>query len=219
VRYRLILLTDGRGLLQDTLESFLAHVRPRPAQVYAHADGQAGFDELAQVIAATYTRVAPVWNVGGTTTQQGFCSAVAECWAQAALAGVDFIYWLEDDFLHERDVDLEDFAAALLDNPQLAQMALCRPPANVHERTAGGLVASRPGEFTDRGGWLEHRAYWTTNPSLFRRALADNFGWPLEPECEGLFGAALRATDHTFGLWGSGEPWVDHVGVRAGKGY
>jgi hypothetical protein len=40
VRYRLILLTDGRGLLQDTLESVLAHVRPRPAQVYAHADAR-----------------------------------------------------------------------------------------------------------------------------------------------------------------------------------
>ena len=219
MKYRLILLTDGRGLLRSTLESFLEHVRPRPAQVYAHADGQAGFDELAQVIAAVYTRVAPVWNVAGDTTRQGFCNAVAECWKQAQLPGVDYVFHLEDDFKFLEDVDLAQLAAPLEADPLLAQMALCRQPVNAAEIAAGGLTASRPGEFAAREGWLEHRSYWTTNPSLFRRELSLSQVWPTEPQCEGLFGIQLREHGYSFGLWGDGRPMVEHVGERSGHGY
>jgi hypothetical protein len=123
-------------------------------------------------------------------------------------------------------------------------MALIRDVANADEAKAGGLVASRPGEFEQRylspegfsyprhaepvqglGAipWLEQRSYFTTNPSLMRRAFMaeqpflDDGG----PYCEGRYGIRLRDLGYTFGAWGSGEEWVAHMGVRdaSGTGY
>ena len=239
--YRLIVLTDGRGLLAGTLASFAAHVSPAPAEVYIHGDGEAGVREAYDAAAHFGPALSPNWTVGGTTERQGFCSAVAECWEEAGQPGPGFVYWLEDDFLHTRDVDLRELAWVLAHDAELAQIALCRGPANEHEERAGGLVASRPDEYQQETAWfdkfngppedlrsshelverpwLRHRSYWTTNPSLFRKALAAAHPWPAVPKCEGLFGASLRQIGFSFGLWGSGEPWVDHVGHRQGKGY
>jgi hypothetical protein len=45
--------------------------------------------------------------------------------------------------------------------------------------------------------------------------------WPADvaAECEGRFGFELVERGYEFGYWGNGERWVDHIGVRTGKGY
>jgi hypothetical protein len=43
----------------------------------------------------------------------GFCASVTAGLARAARPGVEYIYWLEDDFLHTRGVHLEAIAATL----------------------------------------------------------------------------------------------------------
>lgn len=156
---------------------------------------------------------------------------------RAVEATYTHVFWLEHDFLITRMVNLDELALVLDREPKLAQMALMRDAVNAEEKAAGGLFESRPGQYeprmtkgesywldTDRitkmHEWLEHRAYLTTNPSLMRRDFMAAHPWPDYPErCEGRFGIDLVSAGYTFGVWGRGEPWCSHVGVRTGDGY
>jgi len=218
VRYALALLTSpGReDCLERTLASFERNVRPRPSELVCHVDGGGRLPPLLYGSEA-WTGVA-----GGR--RRGFCEATATLWWLAAESSCPWVFWLEDDFELVRAVDLTALARVLLGEPHVAQMSLCRQAVNSEEIAAGGLVASRPGAYVRRGSaaaWLEHREYWTTNPSLFRTQLARSFPWPTEQHCEGVFThgllASLPAT--SFGVWGVGDVWAEHIGVRQGAGY
>ena len=88
---------------------------------------------------------------------------------------------------------------------------------------AGSLVAANPGMFHPRAGWMEHTGFWTTNPSLIPYATLRDYDWPDDGagQCEGRFGIRLKADARTFGYWGNGDTWVEHLGTRdgTGKGY
>jgi hypothetical protein len=224
LNYRLVIITNGRvDCLTRTLESFKQMVRPRPKSVVMFDDGEASMK----------TGGLPDWTLTfgliGTYLSSkkpvGFCGATRAAWAEAAKPGADFIYWLEDDFLHKRAVDLIDLAVVLQNQPQLTQMAFVRNPVNSEEIEAGGYINLRPDAYIRRGDggmkWLEHTFNWTTNPALIpRRVLVEN-EWPVEEQCEGKFGFQIRADrpGATFGLWGNGEEWVEHFCDREGFGY
>lgn len=226
MRYRLIVITHGgeetAGQLADTIHSFYQHVTPAPVDKVLVEDGPpkpswCWADE----------RLSTGWS-----GPHGFCVATSAGWAAgAACHDVDFVYWLEHDFIHLRPVNLEALAAPLAADPMLAQMQMMRDAVNEAERAAGGLYESRPGQYLPRderinfGGiygpsWLEHTSYLTTNPCLMRRDFMAAHPWPeYESECEGRFGIDLVAAGYRFGVWGGGEPWVKHVGSRTGFGY
>ncbi len=222
MRYRLIVLTHGGDshtpILRNTLGSFEEMVTPQPAEKWLVEDGEPKTWEFPG-----FKRVST-----GVKGPHGYCSACEVGWEIAAVPGVDFVYWLEYDFLHERPVNLLHLAWVLLKHTEVAQMSLMRQPVNEQEVKAGGIVKASPDEFVSRrtdsarGGrhsWLEQGKYWTTNPALFRRQIADRVEWPLEDGCEGRVTVALRHQGYSFGIWGSGEEWVRHVGVRSGFGY
>lgn len=237
MRYRLVLVTDGReGLLERTLDSFLHRVTPQPSSVVC-------VDDSADRIYGTYLEdllpgAFPEGVVIASHPRRlGFCDAVATGWKYAAGEGLigleddafnndfEYVYWLEDDFLHSRGVDLRELAFILDREPHVAQMALYRNPVNREEVAAGGYMNVFPEAYARRGDgatrWWETERCFTTNPSLFRRTLAAEHSWPTERFCEGLFGFQLREQrpGTTFGIWGDGTTWVEHIGVRAGKGY
>lgn len=240
MKYVLVALTHGAAEpLADTLASFRTHVQPAPEVLYLHGDGE-------QAQGATYEwATSHAWpgmlmSLGGSYEPEGFCAATRESWLTvAAFPDVDYVFWLEHDFRFLRHVDLADLAALLDANPRLAQVALMRDAVNEQERAAGGLFESRPGQYEPRdvktfydpigeglvrgwdvATWLEQKAYFSTNPSLMRRAFMAENPWPVYgSECEGKFGIDLLARGYTFGVYGSGEPWVEHVGVRTGSGY
>jgi hypothetical protein len=225
--------------LDATLASFRANVTPEPEQTYLYCDGL--FATLRHGWEARRHRDRV--DLLSSPVQRGFCSATATLWQWAVEPGVDYVFWLEHDFVLLRPLDLRPLAVVLDADRRLAQMALVRGPVSPDEVAAGGLVASRPGEFVPRepypsdilgslcagpgagvemrATWLEHRSYFTTNPSLMRRDFMVEH--PLlddgDPACEGRYGIGLRDAGFTFGAWGDGEPWVDHVGVRSGHGY
>lgn len=216
MRYALMLITHGGAPhLAEVLESFAEHVAPRPYVRMALVDGlgrQPALEPLGP------------WYVRCLREKQGFCRATGSAWQWCRMqTDVDWIVWLENDLRIDRPVDLTALAAVLDDNPLVAQMALMRQPVNAAEHAAGGVVASRPGEFTARqhpaGGWLEQRSYWTTNVSLFRQSLTVEQEWPDGPGCEGRFGIQLRDVGYSFGMWGDGEPWTTHLGDRDPKGF
>lgn len=160
----------------------------------------------------------------------GFAAAIATGWA--AVAGADFVFHAEHDFVYDRPVPVPDMMRLLDWRPYLAQVSLMRQPVNDAEVVAGGVVASRPGEFTDLHDgdlrWMEQRSYFTTNPSLYRGSLCDE-GWPQVPQSEGRFSHHLlehgfgniAGPEVRFGVLGSSAdpPAVTHIGQRQGTGY
>ncbi len=244
MNYRLVVLTHGDGpTLEDTLDSFGDHVQGRPpTDVVIVRDGP-GYTYVP-----SWQRHVPTWRVLQVAPGPvGFCKATAYAWACGAAPGPEFVFYLEHDFRITRPVYLVAMAAVLDANPQLVQMALMRDAVNDAEKAAGGLFESRPGQYERRsthipleaspfrgsgaGGrvidpgvvtadWLEHRAYATTNPSLMRRQFMADHPWPdYDAECEGRFGIDLVLSGYSFGVWGTGEPWVEHIGARTGFGY
>lgn len=214
--YHLAVLTHGEGpTLKDCLESFGEHVTPLPESTTVFRDGR-GFSHMPR------WRHVSCMQVDGH--QVGFCRASAALWEQATAAArirdLGFVFWLEHDFVFERDVDLEQLAVPLAIDGNLAQMAFMRDAVNHEERAAGGLYESRRDQYLSRGDWLAHSAYFTTNPSLMTTCFMRANPWPdFRDQCEGRFGAQLLDRGYYFGAWGDGAPWVRHVGKRTGFGY
>lgn len=136
----------------------------------------------------------------------------------------DFVFLTEDDFRLERDVDLDRLARVLDANPHLVQVALLRDACYPRERELGGILGHPLDEFDFRrdgpDAWLEHRRFFTLNPSLIRRSLTGT-PWPTVQHSETAFGnRVFRDPAAKSALWGEGEAWVTHLGeVRAGIGY
>lgn len=163
--------------------------------------------------------------------RQGCAGAIRAAWARlAADSGARFVFHLEQDFVLSRRVDLADLAALLDTHPELAQVALRRQPCNPLEEAAGGVVEQHPDWYTDRKDeaghrWLEHSAYWTCNPCLYRTDLLLRYSWPEHRPgrySEDTFTETLRR-DGTpqlsgdrvrFAYWGARDSgiWVRHIG-------
>ena len=195
LRYTLAVLTHGTGpTLTESLESFNACVSPAPDEFVLHRD-----------------------------PGDGFCVATHALWDKAILAGNDYVFWLEHDFVILRPVDLNQLAAVLNSDPRLSQVALMRDAVSEPEKKAGGLFESRQGATRwdrEEWGYTQTDYVLTTNPSLMRTQFMAANPWPDYPaECEGRFGIDLRERGFVAGVWGDGSPWVRHIGIRDGHGY
>jgi hypothetical protein len=218
VRYGLLLVTHGDAPhMETTLESAFLNLHPLPSTLYAVVDGPDSRLPSNEFLGP--------WHITQHASQHGFCRSCRTGWKlarkQAYEDNLDFVFWLENDFRLLRPVPITDMAEALDEHRHVAQMALMRQAVNDREVDAGGVVESRPGAFHDRAGWMEHLEFWTTNPSLIPTRTFDAFDWPVESRCEGLFGLWAKQQGATFGYWGDGGVWVEHIGHRdgSGKGY
>lgn len=198
----------GGELRRATVESWHAH-----AQHY----------ELTRLI-----------EVDDTHGALGFCTAIRYAWARLRETAVpfDYVFHLEEDWRFDRAFSVAHMSRLLLVEPQVAQVALRR---GVEPSEHGVQVIDRfPDEFTDRvtgmiglglparsQEWLEHRLFWTTNPSLYAREIVDDFDWPPEPRCEARFTELMRAEGRTFAYWGDrhDDPWITHTGADRGAGH
>ena len=222
MRYLLVVVTHGDNTycLPQTVTAFNAHATPAPVATLLMKDGD------CDGIRVPPPRLVEIRN----NTQQGFCVTTETAWRFAASwPNIDYVFWLEHDFLLTRPVDLTNLATLLHLDAKIAQVALMRNAVNHMEQAAGGLFESRRGEYTqdmfdtpETGlhGFLRHRSYFTTNPNLMRRDFMEQHPWPPYPDrCEGRFGADILNGGYQFAVWGDGEPWVEHIGVRDGFGY
>lgn len=196
----LLVISDRPHLLQETLLSAAQHL---PAFHHlVHVDDQA--HEL------------------------GFAGAIQEGWDRVLATDADFIFHLEGDFTFNQRVPLDFMVRELTHGGgDLAQIALLRQPWNQAEREAGGIIELDPGAYTPTRArvaphrLLTHRKFWTTNPSLYPRWVAER-GWPQQPQSEGIFGIRLfeDLPECRSAFWGDGTPWVTHIGhERTGHGY
>lgn len=213
--YRLCILTNGRPCLRETIEAFRWRVTPTPAEVVVFDDG--GTQETHKRMTAWHA--IPAKTVYSSESL-GFCRATRALWREASKPGPEFVWWLEDDQVIQQKVDVEAMAEVLRANPRLAQMGLMRQPVNSEEIAAGGCRALRPDQYEERDGWLESTTNFSTGCSLIRREFMLDQPWPsYDHSCEGRYSIELLAKGYKFAVWGLGEPWVKHVGVRSGHGY
>lgn len=222
MNYALAFLTQhGREYeAAETLASFERAVTPKPVVAVCHTDGPG-------VSNPPFLYESMGWISSHATKQEGFCRATATLWN--AVAGldtvVDWVFWLEDDFRFIRAIDLLDIAHVMTEEPALAQMAFMRQPCNTDEVRAGSYIAVNPDAYRKKGSgnvaWFEHSHHWTTNPSLIKREVIAAHAWPENTYCEGYFGSQIQRdrSGTSFGIWGVGDPWIEHFGVRRGSGY
>lgn len=223
MKYVLSVLTHGSNadMVQGAADSFAANVWPSPTASLVVQDGPCALPPATQD-----------WVRLTLPEQQGFCRASDAMWKAsiglAANVGATHVFWLEHDFRFVKQVPLQLLADLVDADPSLAQMSLMRGAVNDEERAAGGVVGKHANAGSpfqthrDRAGnpWLSHTAYFTTNPSVMTTSFMATNPWLGEStECEGKFGISLREHGYMFGVFGSGEPWVEHVGVRSGFGY
>ena len=221
MKVALVVFTDGRfQCLERTLYTLDQCVDYRFDYLIAiddSADPEYG---------AAADTILPGWTVVHNEHRYGFCGAVDRGW-RSVPEDATHVFHLEDDFQFECPVDIEAMGRVLDARPYLVQLALKRQPWNDEERAAGDLVWGRPEDFiehTDGLGhyWVEHRNYFTTNPSLMAAHWVRG-GMPLVPECEGKFGITLKADPaNRFAYWGrfADPPRVTHIGnERVGNGY
>jgi hypothetical protein len=236
VSVALLVITDGRD---DYLRRAVASVYSVAglygpiAERWMYDD--TGDDAYRRELADRY----PGWRHINAGPRQGCAGAIRAAWAQLR-TGSDarFVFHLEQDFVLRRPVDLPALAQLLDDHPEVAQVALRRQPCNPLEEAAGGVVEQHPDWYTDRTEpgrqWLEHRAFFTCNPCLYRRDLLQ-LGWPHHVDgrySEDTFHQTLLR-DGTpqvpgdqvrYAFWGArnGGVWVEHIGHarhQHGKGY
>lgn len=216
-------MTDGRKeLIAQTIPSFLENASYPPTYAYIFDDS--GDSDYQKWLFETFN-----FDVVYDDHRKGFAGAVRGAWkflSQLPTHFPEFIVHLEDDFLFNRQVDIQAMIDVLESRPYLKQMALRRQPWNVQEKAAGGVVEHRRREFTEVTDgphtWLEHRCFFTCNPSIYRRSLT-SMGWPLGSRSEWrLTKQLLQKRDTRFGYFGgfdSGEACF-HIGnERKGKGY
>ncbi len=161
----------------------------------------------------------------GPDRHVGYGTAMQSLWRYLdTRANGSYIFSVEDDFLYERDVDLEPMIDTLIDHPELRQVALLRDAYYPRELEAGGVLESLPTPVELQNHrpfpFVTHRDHFTANPSLFRRSLVKT-PWPGGSSSERHFGdVVLRDPDARFAYWGSGEPWIRHIGAtRAAARY
>lgn len=200
--------------LRETLTTFDRYVSYRPAVKIVCADG------ADSVLPDNGKWIADISN-----ERMGFCSTTRRAWNLSRELILEYnlthIFWLENDFRFIRPVSLHLLENVLAKNKNISQMALIRNSVNGKERSSGGLLGTMNGEFTKHGSWIEHSRFWTTNPSLIRSDVIQSLSWDELPEseCEGHFGFRVKESGMTFGYWGSGEVWVEHMGNRSVDGF
>lgn len=222
----LLVMTDGRrDCIAATIPSALANLSGPITHRIIHDDS--GDPEYRGWLADTF----PTFEIIGGD-RAGFGGAIRRAWARLVTRAMvpraeRFVFHVEDDFTFNRPVDLTELAEVLDHQADLVQLALRRQPWNPQERAAGGVVEQHPDDYLERTDgahrWLEHRRFFTTNPSLYRHELCHHT-WPAGANSEGHFTHQLLVArpQYRFGFWGardSGE-WVTHIGnERVGAGY
>lgn len=219
----LVVITDGRDeWLQETIASARANLLGPIGERWMYDDS--GDEAYRAELRKRY----PGFHHFDAGPRQGFGGAIRAAWARLRESSTaPLIFHLEQDFTFNRMVNLNAMATVLEQQPHLVQMALRRQPWNQSERDAGGIIEQHPDDYAEAcdgvNTWLEHRRFFTTNPSLYRRDLILDHDWPDVEHSEGVFTHQLLADpDLRFAFWGTRRlpPWVEHVGRdRVGTGY
>lgn len=214
-------ITDGRrDCIARTIPSLEAALDVEPdRRVIVDDSGDPGYRAFLE-------RTFPHWELRAHGSRIGHAETMRDAWTIVDELDPELVLHVEDDFLFVEPLELEAMARILELRPPLCQIALRRQAWFPSELRAGGIVEKAPDDFEDRADgelrWLEHRRFFTTNPTLYRRDLVE-LGWPTGARSERRFGELVFADpDVRSGYFGAREegPRVIHIGdERVGHGY
>lgn len=224
----LCVLTNGRDdLLERTLASFDEHVTGNIVRRILHDD--TGDPDHLAMLRDTYGR--RFHQIVGHSKRLGQDKAIITARRQLRRdrrsIKFRYVFWQEDDFEYQSDVDLDVLARVLDERPYLLQLALKRQPWWQNEVAAGKTFDRFPDDYpevrSDWGAtWCEHTKWFTHNPNLQRASLLDTT-YPTGKHHEWRFSRLLAARKGVrFGYWGERDapPIVEHTGTtRVGTGY
>lgn len=213
----LLVMTDGRReYIRDTIRSASCNLEGPfgPLFMYDDSADEANHEWLRNNF--------PSFKLFYKETRQGFGGAINSAWEFMKDYEFEYIFHLEDDFTFNRKIPVDDMIQKLVENPNVYQMALRRQAWNREEMRVGGVIQRWPDQFHQQNGFMTHRLFFTTNPSLYRRSLIETRTYPNIKDAEGHFTLEITGSDPNavFGFWGdkTDPPWVNHNGVKRGKG-
>lgn len=162
----------------------------------------------------------PDFNVVCHEQRRGLAGAVQSAWDSVS-DDVDFVFHLEDDFLFNTPINIDDMIELLDSNNHLVQMALVRAPVNPPEEEVGGFVFQNLDSYHQKNGFFEHGRLFTLNPCLYPKSTI-KIGWP-EHGGESEFTQKVHEVNPNFlfGFFGDiyDKPKVTHIGGRRSEGW
>lgn len=211
-------MTDGRDdYLRHAVASGFSMLKGPITEFWMHDDsGDETHRDYLRTEYPTFTHI-------GSGPRRGFGGAYNHVWATLkSQSRAKYIFNLEDDFIFNREIPLLDIIQKLEEHPHLYQLALRRQAWSSEEIQAGGIIERWPTQFHQQDGWILHKLFFTTNPSLYRKSLVDERDYPVVKDAEGHFflGIVNSDPDAQFGYWGekTDAPWVNHIGSHRQPG-
>lgn len=214
-------ITDGReGLLEQTLRSFHDKVSyPFVDKLIVNDCVEPSFKKSVDNLANFYGL-----RVIHHEEKRGFAGVYDTAWKN--LFDADYYFGVEDDFVFNEKINIQELVFILQYNRNLAQVCLKRQAWNEEEMKAGGIIEQWPDLYEQNvvGSvkWCEHRLFYSTNPNLTPRHIVLK-GWPLAPKSESVFSQQLFRNPNIKCAYFGGKfdkPSVTHIGnVRVGINY
>ena len=220
MRYALVVLSNGRPLVEQAMAAVREHVTPAPAvTLIADDTGDPGYEAWLR----------ERWPDARYDCHRhlGHGPAMARAWRAAQHLDSDWLLWLEEDMVFTTAIDLE-VVADVVQRSGVMQMVFKRPAHFPLELEHGGMLERfGRGAFTEQvthgHPWLEHRLFYSLNPHLVNRRVLARYRWPAVPNSEHHFSRMVfRHPGARVGMWGrwEDEPVVLHTGTeRTGTGY
>lgn len=221
---RLVFTNGRREYLERTIESFNKNMSP-VAHTIVSDDSQdihfgAWLDDNFK---------GDGFTVLHHSSKLGLCLSIQDAWSAIPEDGpYHYVQHLEEDFVLDRPVDLEEVCEVLFYHPHLAQIWFMRHPWYAAEVEAGGIYQHwGPENFLTKSGlhdgkmvyWTEHlQPFWTHNPSVYPVNITC-MRYPYPPQCEVAFRKILVWGGKRSAFWGrpTDEPIVTHIGEVSNK--
>ena len=152
--------------------------------------------------------------------RRGLAGAVQSAWASVNSES-DYVFHLEDDFLFNQSINIQDLITLLESNTYLVQMALVRAPVNPPEEEVGGFVFQHISDYLQKDKFFEHGRLFTLNPCIYPMSTVE-IGWP-DHGGESEFTSKVHSinNNYRFGFYGDiyDKPLVTHIGGKRSEGW
>lgn len=214
----LIVISDGRGYLSESIPSLIGYARPEwfNAAVIVDDSGDEWNDHATRAAHELNEWLGFGVALKRHNNRQGGAAAISTAWSWLGRTRAKYAFHVEEDFTFAERIPLPEMRTALDANPLLANVVLRRQPVGLEG--PGGYVGDDSAAHTlhvSRGvSYLVHdRGFWL-NPCLYRADITAD-GWP-EHGHEHDFTAQVRAKGYRFGVFGThdDEPRCTHIGDR-----
>ena len=148
--------------------------------------------------------------------RNGWWWSIEQAWQQVRQTDADYVFHLEDDWLFNRPVDVDELVHICESDYNLANVVLRRQA--MPSEPEGGYIGADPFGFIDRGGYLEHSKGFWLNPCLYPAEVPRRYQWP-PYFTEGQFTQVMLEDSPSwrFAVYGgkNDEPVVHHIGERS----